>query len=92
MILLALMEKNKKIKISIPPTLLISSIGIVKSFEDLTSISPSSNDLIYLIGETKEELGGSEYGNIYGYDNVHVPKVDSKKALQIYKISQRILT
>jgi len=78
-------EKNKKIKISIPPTLLISSIGIVNSIKNFTSISPKVNEFIYILGDTKEELGGSEYGYIYGNENNNVPSVDSKKALKLYK-------
>jgi phosphoribosylformylglycinamidine synthase len=81
--------KNNKIKISIPPTLLISSLGIVKSINDLTSICPSIKDLIYVIGETKEELGGSEYANIFGYENINVPSVNSKKALKLYNAFNR---
>ena len=77
--------RNKRIKISIPPTLLISSMGIVQRADNLTSLSPSSNDLIYIVGKTKEELGGSEYGDIFGYENIHVPEVDAKKALSLYK-------
>jgi len=78
-------EKNKKIKISIPPTLLISSIGVVNSIKNFTSISPKVNELIYILGDTNEELGGSEYSHIYGYENNNVPSVDSKKALKLYK-------
>jgi len=78
-------EKNKKIKISIPPTLLISSIGVVNFIKNFTSISPKLNDLIYILGETKEELGGSEYSHIFGNENINVPSVDSKKALKLYK-------
>jgi len=81
--------KNNKIKISIPPTLLISSLGIVKSINDLTSICPSIKDLIYVIGETKEELGGSEYGNMFGYENINVPSVNPKKALKLYNVFSR---
>ena len=77
--------KNVKTKISIPPTLLISSIGVVNSIQDLTSILPSAKDLIYIIGDTKEELGGSEYGDINGYENTNVPSVDAKTAFKLYK-------
>ena len=78
-------EKNKKIKISIPPTLLISSIGVVNSITNFTCITPAEKDLIYILGETKEELGGSEYGYLNGYENNNVPTVNAKKALKLYK-------
>ena len=78
-------KKNKKIKISIPPTLLISSIGVVNSIKNFTSISPQVNELIYILGDTHEELGGSEYGHLYGYENNNVPNVDSKKAMKLYQ-------
>jgi len=77
-------KKNKKTKISIPPTLLISSIGIVNSISSLTCISPKDKDLLYIIGDTYEELGGSEYGEINGYENTNIPKVNAKKALKLY--------
>ena len=77
-------EKNKKTKISILPTLLISSIGIVNSIDILTCISPKDKDLLYIVGDTYEELGGSEYGEINGHENTNVPKVDAKKALKLY--------
>ena len=78
-------DKNKKIKISISPTLLISSIGVVNSIKNFTCITPAVKDLIYILGETKEELGGSEYGYLHGYENNNVPTVNAKKALKLYK-------
>ena len=39
-------DKNNPIKISIPPTLLISSIGIVDKLCHLTKISPEDGDSI----------------------------------------------
>ena len=42
-------QKNNPIKISIPPTLLISSIGIVDNINNLTKITPEINDIIYVL-------------------------------------------
>jgi len=43
-------KRNRKIKISIPPTLLISSIGIIKSYNNLLTIVPQAiEDLVYII-------------------------------------------
>jgi phosphoribosylformylglycinamidine synthase len=36
-------------------------------------------DLIYVLGETKDELGGSEYYQMMGEVGCNVPKVDVKK-------------
>ena len=59
-------------------------IGIVNSIDILTCISPKDKDLLYIVGDTYEELGGSEYGEINGHENTNVPKVDAKKALKLY--------
>ena len=77
-------EKNNNKKISIPPTLLISSMGIVNDVNDLIKISPSSNDLLYVLGTSFDELGGSEYGHIFGYENTHVPGVNAAQAKKLY--------
>ncbi|PIS15981.1 phosphoribosylformylglycinamidine synthase [Candidatus Roizmanbacteria bacterium CG09_land_8_20_14_0_10_41_9] len=79
-------KKGKPIKISIPPTLLISSIGVVDDVTKTVSIDlKSPGDLIYILGETHEELGGSEYFNMMGYIGNVAPSVNARKNLKLYK-------
>lgn len=86
-------ENNQKIKISVPPTLLISSIGVVSDVEKTIDLVPKFvSDLIYLVGDTKEELGGSEYFAYLGekergkkYVGNSVPKVNGSKAKSTYE-------
>ncbi len=50
------------VTISIPPTLLISSIGVVEDIHDCQTMDfKKAGDLIYILGETADEIGGSEY-------------------------------
>ncbi len=79
-------EKGKKIKISIPPTLLISSIGIIEDVNTTVTIDAKfAGDLVYILGETFDELGGSEFAAVLGTAGNNVPAVDPKKNLNIYK-------
>ena len=61
-------NEGKPIKISIPPTLLISSLGIVDDIEKVVSLDAKSpGDLVYLIGNPLYEwMGGSEYFAMVG--------------------------
>ncbi len=72
--------------IVIPGTLLISGISII---DDVNRVVPSSfrkaDNLIYLIGETKDELGMSEYVRITGIKNFNIPELDIETAVKIYK-------
>ena len=80
-------EKGKPISISIPPTLLISSIGIIKDINKVVSLDlKQANDLIYILGETRDELGGSEYFSLYKSIGNNVPKVDAKKNKKLYDL------
>lgn len=81
-------------KISIPPTLLISSIGIVEDVTKCVSADfKASSDYIYVLGITKRELGASEYYSMRGekeqrerYIGKSVPQVDADTASAMYKI------
>ena len=70
----------------IPPTLLISAISIVDNVEDCVTmdLKEPGND-IYLIGETANELGGSEYFRMLGIKDGCVPAVDLERAPRILK-------
>lgn len=84
-------EKGIPVKISIPPTLLISAIGVMPDIEKAISIEPKfAGDLIYLLGETKDELGASEYYSMISkeagkdYIGNNVPKVNAANNKKIY--------
>ncbi len=85
-------EKNNSVKLSALPTLLISSIGVV---EDLTycvtNNFKNSGDLIYIIGDTKPELGGSEYFDMIEYKGGFVPQLDLQQSIQSYQIFHQLL-
>ncbi len=74
------------IKISIPPTLLVSAIGVVDDISKTISIDLKlPGDLIYLLGETNNELGGSEYYALYQAVGKNVPQVNAEKNYLIYR-------
>ena len=75
-------------QISIPSTLLISAISIVDDIKKcVTMDAKRASNLLFIVGETKNELGGSHYYKIAGHIGANVPKLDLGTAP---KIAQRI--
>ncbi len=67
--------------IAIPPTLLISAICVMPDVTKAISMDVKSpGNLIYIIGMTKNELGGSHYYYTHGFIGNSVPKVDTEIA------------
>ena len=79
-------------QISIPSTLLISAMSIVDDVNKcVTMDSKRASNLLFVVGETKNELGGSHYYKINGQLGANVPKVDLETAPRIAeKISSAI--
>jgi phosphoribosylformylglycinamidine synthase len=64
----------------IKPTPAIMGVGIVKDVRKcVTTDLKKQGNLIYLVGETLEELGGSEYAKTAGVKNGMVPRINPKK-------------
>jgi phosphoribosylformylglycinamidine synthase len=78
------------VKISIPPTLLVSAIGKI---DDVTrAVTPEAKvagDAVYLIGESSNDTGGSEYLRMRGYVGRQAPEIDFERALYYYRAVQR---
>jgi phosphoribosylformylglycinamidine synthase len=74
------------VKISIPPTLLISIIGKMNDARKaVTMDAKQEGDIVYALGLTKNELGGSEYYAIHNKIGNTAPSVDLEVALKLYK-------
>ncbi len=75
-----------EIRISIPPTLLFSTIGRIKDVRKAVTMDvKAAGHLIYVLGETYAELGGSEWFACRGYTGNNVPKVNAAKAKILYQ-------
>lgn len=73
-------------KISIPPTVLFSVIGVIPDVNKcMTSDFKKPGDLIYVLGMTRSELGGSEVADELGFANPDVPQVDLVSAKARYE-------
>jgi phosphoribosylformylglycinamidine synthase len=76
--------ETEKESISIPPTLLISAVAVMDNVERAVTMDcKREGDLVYIIGTTWNELGGSQYYGIHGYIGNRVPRVDSKKGKRL---------
>ncbi len=70
--------------ICIPPTLLISAMGVTDDIDKVVSMDcKQSGNLIYIVGATYKELGGSHYFATHGYVGNSVPKVHPEKGKQL---------
>ncbi len=77
--------KVGKYRISVPPTLLFSTIGKIDDVEKcVTMDAKSPGDLVYVLGVTKPELGGSQYFAMHDAVGNSVPKVDANDAIRLY--------
>jgi len=73
-------------KISIPPTLLFSVIGKIEDARKAVTMDVKRHgDLVYLLGPTGDELGGSEYLALKGAVGNKVPRVDTAAAYERYR-------
>ncbi len=72
-------------KISIPPTLLFSTMGKIEDVRKAVTIdAKKADDLVYVLGETFEELGGSEWFAMHGVTGNTVPRVNAARAKKLY--------
>ena len=79
------------VKISVPPTLLFTVIGKMEDVEKaVTMDAKNPGDLVYILGITRGELGGSEYYAELGFIGSTVPQVDRKAAKMYRALSQAI--
>jgi phosphoribosylformylglycinamidine synthase len=72
-------------RISIPGTLLVSAISIIDDWSKvLTASFKKKDNLIYIVGFTKAELGASEYFRMLNINTGSVPKIDKIYAKIIF--------
>jgi phosphoribosylformylglycinamidine synthase len=77
---------NNPVNISVLPTLMISSIGVIDSVEQTATIDfKFEGDFVYVIGETRDECGGSEFYHALGKIGAKSPKTEPKKAKILYE-------
>jgi phosphoribosylformylglycinamidine synthase len=77
--------QHGSIKISVPPTLLVSIAGRIPDVSRAVSSDfKQAGDVIYLLGETRDELGASEYYSKNGLLGANVPKVNLEANHALY--------
>ncbi len=84
--------KGEKQSIAIPCSLLISAMGQIDDASTaITMDLKRVGNPIYLVGATRNELGGSHAALVLGLTGGHVPKVDTAMAMETYrKVHQAI--
>ena len=70
----------------VTPTLLITAVGIIPNIQSTVSMDlKAPGNLLYIIGDTFNELGGSEYYKLKGHLGATVPKVKGAKAKRTFR-------
>jgi phosphoribosylformylglycinamidine synthase II len=80
-------------RISVPHTLLISAMGILEDVTKAVSMdAKQAGNLIYVVGVTKNELGGSQYYAVRGSVGNRVPQVDPVSGKRIMAALHRAIS
>lgn len=79
-------------KISAPETLQFSTTGVIADINKCVTMDfKFPGDLIYILGVTRDELGGSEYYHRFGYTGLNVPKVFPRRFMKTYQALARAI-
>lgn len=89
---------GKEVRVSVLPTIQFSAVGKIDDIRKcITMDVKKSGDIVYILGITRDELGGSEYYEARGEVGlnphtknfgvgVNVPKVDMLSAIKLYNV------
>ncbi len=79
-------------KISIPPTVLFSAVSVIPDVRKcVTMDAKRAGDRVYVLGETSNEMGASEYFGLRGVLGSQVPKVNVGRAKVLYEALGRAM-
>lgn len=79
-------------KVSGLPTLMFTVASVIPDVRHCVTLDlKQPGDLIYLVGETRDELGGSEFYELLGYIGLRVPQVHPAKFLACYQALERVI-
>jgi phosphoribosylformylglycinamidine synthase len=71
----------------VTPTLLISALGIIPDIRKTVSMDiKNPENSLYIVGNTYNELGASEYYSLKGYMGKNVPRVRTTQAKNNFKV------
>lgn len=73
-------------QVAIPPTLLISALGLVPDvLQTISMDAKTAGNAVYLVGTTRAELGGALVADVAGPTNNLVPQVDLTTAPRVLR-------
>lgn len=79
-------------KISGLPTMQFTATTIVPDISDCQTMDvKTAGDLVYVLGWTRDELGGSEYYDCFGYVGRNVPELDPESVLPVYRVVEKAI-
>lgn len=79
-------------RVAIPGTLLISAFAVLDDITKVVSMDfKEAGNLLYLVGRTKPELGGSYFAKHHGQVEGNVPQVETGPALRTFRAVHRAI-
>ena len=85
-------EAGNAQRISGLPTLQFSAVGKIEDVKKCVTMDVKKpNDLVYVLGKTKNELGASEYYEMRGELGANVPKVEIESAVKLYNALSKVV-
>jgi phosphoribosylformylglycinamidine synthase len=85
-------ERGQRQTIAIPPSLLISAMGQVDDVAKCVTMDlKAAGHLLYLVGETCDELGGSHFAMTNGFAGGNVPTVNAERAQAVFAAMHRAI-
>lgn len=79
-------KQGVKQTVAIPSSLLISALGQLADFRKAVTMDfKQAGNLVFLVGATKDELGGSHYTLVNNLQGGEAPRVDLKSAPKVFR-------
>jgi phosphoribosylformylglycinamidine synthase len=77
-------------RVSALPTLFFTAVSVLDDLRRALTLDwKAPGDLIYLVGDTRVELGGSEFYELLGYVGLSVPQVRPQEFLAYYRLLEQ---
>ena len=78
--------------LAIPPTLLISAIGIVPNVRAAVTMDlKTAGNVLYILGTTRNELGGSLWAEVNGQSGGRAPRVDLDRGPGLFRALHEVM-